>query len=446
MLLLTGLVLVLNVTTVLRVDEVSRIDEQYWIDHLLRGADFAIERTGAPILQETVREKCARGVQFDPFVPSCEKGHLNPRKYGYWHGVNITGHTPFYFFVTGPIARVLRATPIDLPPNDSLVTWARLLGSAWLLAGLYCIVRIGEILRVHRRMLIVACVLAAATPALLHADTIVSPDATAVVSGAAVLLAALSWERRGKGLAWLALAAVLGAAFSAKNGIGVVLVLVYFAYRLLAGALRQSDDDDIRPWQSYAKAGAILVVALYLAGNGWDDFYAWIQNNVFTSAGPIADITGNPIETSYGNRDAGFWQYFGLGTVFMMLPPFNDVAFPPERTHVLYQTVAKAAEYVAIGVLFAVPLRDKLTSKTAVLAYATLTTLLIAPTLTVLRNQVFSGTFDQPIWRYGLAAMPGVVIVIACAARNRFAQVALTTLTGVLYVSALYVVFRSPLA
>jgi hypothetical protein len=101
---------------------------------------------------------------------------------------------------------------------------------------------------------------------------------------------------------------------------------------------------------------------------------------------------------------------------------------------------------VAIGVLFAVPLRDKLTSKSAVLAYATLTTLLVAPTLTVLRNQVFSGTFDQPIWRYGLAAMPGVVIAIACAARNRFAQVALTTLTGVLYVSALYVVFRSPLA
>lgn len=440
MLLLAGLVLVLNVTTVLRVDQVSRIDEQYWIDHLLRGADFAIERNGAPILQETVREKCARGFE-KATVPPCKPGHLDPRDYGYWHGVNIAGHTPFYFFVTGTIARALRATPIDLPPNDSLITWARILGSAWLLAGLYGILRIGELLRVARRMLVVACIFVAATPALLHADTIVSPDATAVPAGAAVLLAALAWERRGKGLWWLALAAVLGASFSAKNGIGVVLVLVYFGFRALAGALKQSEDDDVRPWQEYAKAAAILVVALYLASSGWDELYGWLQVHVFTSP-PLADITNNPIARAYGNSDAGFWQYFGLRTVFMMLPPFNDIAFPHERTHDMYQTLAKAAEFVAIGALFAVPLRDKLTSKLSVLGFATLTTLLVAPTLTVLRNEVFSGTFDQPIWRYGLGAIPAVAIVIACAPKSRFAQWGVTALAGLLYVSAIYVVSR----
>src|SRR5207302_8704644 len=56
MLLLTFLVLALNVTTVFKVTRVSVIDERYWIDHLLHGADFSIDRGGVPIEQETVRE------------------------------------------------------------------------------------------------------------------------------------------------------------------------------------------------------------------------------------------------------------------------------------------------------------------------------------------------------------------------------------------------------
>ncbi len=457
MLLLAALVLILNVTTALRVGEVSAIDEQYWIDHLHRGADFEIERAGAPILQETVREKCERGMapsvlQVEP-VPPCEPGHLNPRKYGYWHGVNIAGKEPFYFFVTGPIARVFQATPLDLPPNDSLITWARLLGSAWALAGLYCILRIGELLAVHRRRLVVACMFIVATPALLHANTIVNPDTTALFAGAAMLLAALVWERTGqrRHLLLLGLAALVGSAFNEKNAIGVLLVLAYFGIRALsrrtssAGNREEGDDDagrdaDVRTWRQYAMAGALLVVALYLANNGWDWLYGQLQAHVFT-APPAPDLSNNPIALLYGNRDAGFWDYFGLDTIFRMFPPFQDIAPPAERTHELYLTLAKGAEYIAIGALLAVVLRDKLTSKLSMLGCATVATLLIAPTLTVLRNQWVGGTFDEPVWRYGLGALPALAIIIASSVRTRFAQVAFTVFTALLYVSALYVLF-----
>jgi hypothetical protein len=446
MLFLAALVLVLNVTTALRVEKVSAIDEQYWMDHMLRGADFTIERGGVPILQETVREKCARGmqpsvIQFDP-VPPCRRGHLNPREYGYWHGVNIAGKEPFYFLVTGPIARALRATPLDLAPNDSLITWARLLGSAWMLAGLYCLIRVGEILAVHRRLLVVASVFVATTPALLHANTIVNPDATAFLAGAATLLAALSWERSGRRMWMLGLVATAAALFNEKNAIAILLVLMYFGFRALARRIGETNDDDgdVRTWQEYVKASVLLVIALYLANNGWDWLYGQLQAHVFTS-GPVADISNNPISRLYGDRNAGFWDYFGLNTIFRMFPPFQDISPPDERTHVLYLTVTKAAEFVAIGGLLAVAFRDKLTSKLSVLGFATLSTLLIAPSLTVLRNQVVGGTFDEPVWRYGLGALPALAIIVAASARTRFAQIALTAFTALLYVSALYVLF-----
>lgn len=445
MLVLAALVLVLNVTSAFRVEKVSAIDEQYWMDHVLRASDFSIERGGVPILQETVREKCERGmqpsvIQFEP-IPPCHPGHLNPREYGYWHGVNIAGKEPFYFFVTGPIARALRATPIDLAPNDSLITWARLLGSAWFLAGLYCLIRVGEILALNRRLLAVACVFVAATPALLHANTIVNPDATAFLAGAATLLAALTWERNGGRRLWLlGLVATAAAAFNEKNAIAILLVLMYFGFRALARRIGEADDDDVRTWQEYGKAALVLMVALYLANNGWDWLYGQLQAHVFT-APPLADISNNPVAQLYGDRNAGFWDYFGVNTIFRMFPPFQDIAPPDERTHVLYLTITKAAEFVAIGGLLAVAFRDKLTSKLSVLGFATLAALLVAPTLTVLRNQWVGGTFDEPVWRYGLGALPAVAIIVAASMRTRFAQIAFTAFTAVLYVSALYVLF-----
>jgi hypothetical protein len=159
----------------------------------------------------------------------------------------------------------------------------------------------------------------------------------------------------------------------------------------------------------------------------------------------LADLSGNPIAVSYGNKDIGFWHLFGPTTVFMMFPPFQDVAPSIEHTHPLYLVMAKIAELVAIGAMIAVALRDKLTTKLSVLGFATLGTLLVAPTLTVIRNQLEGGTFDQPVWRFGLSALPALAIVLACAPRSRFAVRGMTFLVGLLYVSAIYVVFRPPL-
>ena len=445
MLLLAVLVITLNASNALRVDQVSQVDEQYWIDHLLHGADFSIDRGGTVILQETVREKCERGMEDAP-IPKCEDGHMRPSKYGYWHGINIAGGEPFYFFVTGPLARLLRATPIDLPPNDSLITWARLLASAWALIGMYLIIRIGDLLNVRRVMTAVGCVFVAATPALLHANSIVTPDATALPTGAAILFTGLWWERhRGRSVWWLVLASIVGLAFNEKNGIAVILVLAYFALRALSGRYRQADadDEDVLPWQEYAKVGGLLLVAVLVFNEAWDHIYGWIQSDLFAPP-PLGDLTGNPISVSYGNKSIGFWDLFGPTTIFRMLPPFMDVHPPYQREHLLYQVMWKSAEYVAIGAMFAVAFRDKLVNKLSVLGFATLATLIVSPTLVVLRNQIEGGTFDQPVWRFGLSALPAIAIILAAAGRTRFGRWSITLLAAALYFSAIWVVFRSP--
>ena len=116
MLLLILLVFTLNGITTHKVSQVSRIDEHFWIDHLVRGSKFEIAQAGDHLTDEATVELCLRGgVGFLGAKEKCPPGKVDPRDI-VWKGVNIAGHTPFYFLIIGPVARVLReAITIDLP-------------------------------------------------------------------------------------------------------------------------------------------------------------------------------------------------------------------------------------------------------------------------------------------------------------------------------------------
>lgn len=434
MLLLALLVFTLNGITLHKVSTVSVIDESYWIDYLVRGSHFEIEQAGDRILPESVREVCTRGSPANG-KPCGE--HPRAKDY-FFKGVNVTGHSPFYFLVTGPIARALRATPIDLPPNDSLVTWGRLLSSAWLLLGLYFMLRAGEILRVRRSMLVVASVLIAATPALLHATTTVNPDATAFAAGAAVLWAGLAWERRGKGIWLVALTTLIAAAFDPTNGIGVFILLSYFALRAIAGATGDGDEHT-RRWQEYAKLAAVMVVAAIVANRGWDRLYSWLQQHVLTVP-PQIDVSKNPISRAYSVDRISVGQLIGGQTIFAFLPPFGDVALPAARSDLFYVTLARGAELLTLVGIGAVLLRDRLSSAISTLGFALLAALLATPTLLVIYNYVVGSTYDQIVPRYGLSALPAITIVLAAAVRTRLSQTVLVAVAAGLYLSAIIVV------
>jgi hypothetical protein len=457
MLLLIVLVFTLNGITTHKVSQVSQIDEQYWIDQLVRGSKLEVTQSGDRMTDEAVYELCLRGgagvgqvatrpgstkaAQRTKVEPQpCVYGRIDAEKLGVWKGVDAAGHTPFYFLVTGPIARALRATPIDLPPDDSIVTWARLLGSVWLLIGWYLVLRVGDLLGVRRRWLTVALVFLTATQALLHASTIVNPDQTAVPSGAAVLLAALAWEKRGKGIVWVALAALVGAAMDPTNAIAILAVLIYFALRI--GADRTGNGDDLsRPWTDYLKLAAVMAVAVLVASRGWD----WFSEQFITTAqNTSVDLSKSPTSVAYDLRGQGlsFWQLFGGDIIFSMFPPFTDIAPPMQRVDELYKLTSRIAEILAIGAMIAVVLRDKIRDRIGAVAFTTVIALLVSPTVLVIYNYVVGGTFDRPIWRYGLCLLPFLAIVLATAMRTRLSKVVFVGATVALYGSAIFVVIR----
>ena len=460
MLLLIVLVFTLNGITSHKVSQVSQIDEQYWIDQLVNGSNFEITQSGDRLSDEAIYELCLRGgagvgqvatrpgsatperrQPARPVLPKhCTFGKIDAEDLGVWKGVDIAGHTPFYFLVTGPIARALRATPLDLPPNDSLVTWGRLLGSVWLLVGWYLVLRIGDLLRVNRRMLTVALVFLTGTAALLHASTIVNPDQTAVPSGAAVLLAALAWEKRGKGIVWVALAALVGAALDPTNAIAILAVFVYFALR--TAAKQMGDGDDLsRPWTDYLKLAVVMGVAVLLANRGWD----WLFARYFVHPGiPGLDLSKNPTTAAYDlqGEGLGLWHLFGGDIIFSMFPPFGDVAPPPQRMHPLFELTSRIAEVLAIGAMIAVVLRDRIKDRIGAIGFTTVITLLVSPTVLVVYNYAVGGTFDHPVWRYGLCLLPLLAVVLATAMRTRFSQWLFVGATAALYVSAIFVAVR----
>ena len=439
MLLLAVLVLALNGITVHKSEQVSIIDEPYWIDHLVRGSHFQVEHTGDVISQETLRELCTRGYEGGR-TPPCHPGHLEPKRY-LPGGVNFTGHSPFYFFITGPIARVLRASPIDLSPNDSLVTWGRLLGSAWLLLGVYFTLRAGELLGVKRRNLVIALVLVVASPSLLHLSTIVNPDATAFPAGAAVLWAALAWEQRGKGLWPFALAALVAGALDPTNAVGIMVVLGYLAVRAVWSA-RGEGDERSRPWKEYAIAAGVVVVAAVLANRGWDQLHTFlIQHDVLSGPRPLPVGVTNPLTDAYSVSHIGATQLFGSQTIFGLIPPFYDYSPPPARSDALYVTFSEGARLLAVGVLALTILREKIVGRLGALGVGLLAALLVTPVLLVLYNWWSTSTYDLIIPRYGLSALPALAIILASAMRNVVARAVVTFVAAGLYLSAIIVVF-----
>jgi hypothetical protein len=456
MLVLILLLFTLNGITVHRQSSVSALDENQWIDHLFRASKFEIAHAGERIEDETVREFCIRGgLTLPSHHPPCDAKHIDAKRYGFFGGVNIAGHTPFYFLLTAPIARALRASPIDLPPDDSLVTWARLLGTVWLLIGWYLVLRIGDILTVPRRWLVVALVFLSATPALLHASTIVNPDQTALPTGAAVLLALLAWERRGRGMVWVVLAALIAAAFDPTNGLAILVGLAYLAFRVIVGATGPARGEDAgdgeddgagedapRPWRAYLTVAILMVIAGVIGNEAWNHLDAW-----FFTAHPVVgvDLSKNPVQqiVGLGSQGLGFTQLFGPRTIFSSFPPFDDGAIIyTKRFDSVYLTMATAAQLLAIGAMVAVALRDSIRSKIGSASFALMVGLLVSPTLYVLHDYWVGGSFYQPVARYGLSAMPFLAIVVATAARTRFSKLLLVAVTAGLYLAAIAVMFR----
>jgi len=444
MLVLALLVVPLNGLAVHDSSSISPIDETGWINQLIKGSRFEVVTPGELMVDESIREFCQRGHQLFSWPACPDHGRIDASDYVY-KGVEISEHSPFYFLITGPIARALRSTPIDLPPNDSIVTWGRLLGSAWLLLGLYFTLRIGELLALSRRAMILAIGFLIVTPALWHASTIVNPDQTAIPSGAAMLLAGLSWEKSGRRLWLVGLVALLGAALDPTNAVAILLVLIYLGVRAAQRRWRSGDSESV---QQAPRAGAqlvvvaMLVLAVYLASKGWDRFKDWLyEADVIKPSSRLRNIDHNPVAQVVTQHPPTIGRAFGFTTPFAMFPPFESW-IPRDLYTAPYVAWAAASKLIAVGVIALATLGSRLRDRIGAITFATTITLLVSPTLIVLRDWLETSNYLEPAARYGLGTVPALAVIIA-ATTERWASARIVVTVGAvgLYLSALFSVF-----
>jgi hypothetical protein len=439
MLLLALLVGVLNVTTVRHVTAVSAIDEKQDIDYLVKASHLKVDQAGDRPAEQTLIELCTRGGGGYLTFPPCRPGRQDARKF-FEGGVVTAGALPLYFFITGLAARSLQTiSPKSLPPRDSLVTWGRLLGAVWLLLGCYLTVVAGDLLGVRRRLVVAAIVLAIGTPALLHATTTINPDATAFAAGAGVLLAALAWERRRIGYWVLVVAAVVAAALKMPNTVGIMVAVAFLSVRAIYGRWF-ANGDERRPVSDYMKAVAVLVLGALAAIKGWNYLDTYLQNHVIGK--PDTNTSLNPAAhaatTRYKIGHLGLDNVFGQLTVPQLLPPIDDVAPPAGRLGGIYGTFGVLAKYLLVVPLVGLLLVGRRFRGTLQhLSLAALAALLTTPVLFVLYWYYTGGTNDQIVPRYGLSAMPVLVLLLAAAAaRGRVGPWVLGAMALAMYVSA----------
>jgi hypothetical protein len=423
MLILGVLVLILNGLHVHSYSVISPFDESFHVDQLIRSSRFEFVQPDDKTTQESLDEVACRGTDdIAPWPPCKTEGRYKPEEFSY-KGWNLASSAPpYYYVVTGVTARILSA-----PEGNSIVSWGRVLGSLWLLVGVYLVVRAAEYFAVPRLPLMLGVILVVASPSLLHASNTINSDATGFVGGAAVLLAGLSWERRRAPLWVLGVAAAFCASFDSTNALGVVVVLLYFLVRAVASH-RQKLMEAVRPWREYLVAGLVAAAGAAVAVLSWRVVYELVSHDV--------DLSQTPSVRAHRIDHLDLGMLFGKDTLFSVFPPPGSGYVPPILTTTAYSLFTQAALILLGGLLIAAVVRSSRADRLSALGAATVAALILTPVMFVIYNYVSASQYFPIGPRNALTAIPAVAIVAAGVARTRVGIALLGIVAVGLYLSA----------
>ncbi len=402
----------INLGHVWRYDEVSPIDEAQHLDSLIRIPRGDLIGSGERMGQETLRiETCHRiDSPFDAAVPPCEPGAppLDVTTFQE-EGYNTAYiHPPTYYFVDGVLARVVDAV---LPGDHDLLTTGRLAGLIWVVGGVVFLWLLLDELDaglVARSALIL---LAVTAPTVLHGSATVNPDATALMTGAAVLWAALRWERERVG-AWLPLAlTALAAATKVTNLMGVAVVLLYLVLR----AVSRSGLTDEPRWWTWRVARAhllapggtgrrLLAMVAGMLGVVVTVSFAWFIGQKLLEVAPPSTV---PMVYRY---QFDRFPFTDIATSWhQTISPFVERYVAPFlRTRTVLTTAAVVDLLLVAGPVAGTILAGRRTRERTLGVAALVVLPLVGPVL-ALFNAVVQGLFVVVPSRYGLSIVPALL-------------------------------------
>jgi hypothetical protein len=412
---LAGLLLLVGVVITLHVHAYatfSPIDELHHADYMIKAAHGQLLRRGDVMGPETRREGACRGVDAAGVGPfSCDdETWLAGREFN-----TEEIQPPGYYVITGWTARALR----PLLGTASLVTAGRMVGVLWLGAGILAVWAALSILDVPVLGRLAAGALLATTPVVLHASATVTDDATAVLAGAAVLLAALAWEARRAPAFVVVLAAAVGVSFRLTNFAGAGVVVLYLVIRALRPRAEPEAAASRPPRALLLMAGAV-VATVAVTGVAWVGL-----NSAMARVGPLA----NP--NTFNQQACCLPLDSILGQVDATVTPAHDPYLVSFLQNTKVRVVVKLTDWLLLGTAVGLAALGRRGSRGEALAAAAIVGMLATGPLLTVTNYVFQGAFYGIPPRYGLSMMPALAACVALSLDKNWVRACVVSLASV---------------
>jgi hypothetical protein len=403
--------------------QLSPIDELQHIDYLEKASHGEVVARGDRVGEVAMRAEVCRGIDAAVSIPRCDAPVLRPAQFQEGGYNTAYVHPPTYYALSGVLARIGEALPVI----DDMVTAGRLTGALWLGGAVALLwVAMGDLGagRLARSSLLV---ILACSPTVLHATAIVTPDAMALLVGAALLLAILRWED-GR---WPALvpAAVAAAAIMVKstNIVAVGAAILYVAARraMVVWAARSSggapapdfvtgvEGDGAEPARSAAHADVVRVVAGLLAGVAAASI-VWVVWQGAIAKAPADEI---PMVQRFEVDSISVRDV--RGQLAATVSPLRSSYLPEVLRTPAIRSGVKVVDVALIAGLVISAVYGAAGSRRRALASATLITMVAAGPLFVVINFVFIGTFVEIPARYALAVVPFALAAVTVALERR---------------------------
>lgn len=389
------------------VDELQQID---YADHLSRGE---LPIFPAPIGQTPLKEEACRGIdaggyQFTP--PPCGVVPYDSSKYQEGGLSTQAFHPPLYYAVVGPTSRVIA----NIFSFDSLVGIQRMLGAAWLAAGLCLALAASVRIGLSRRRATLVLALVAVMPQVVYAHSTVNNDVSALFVGALALWAVI----RDTGSRWFSVLLVFVGAVAGLTkvtnglGLGVAALLVFFAPWLAARRPRK-----FSVWTRF-RPGVALLAGYLVANLVWQGIFARIR-------------LASPRDVSIFNRFEP--QQVTPASVIQHMSTYSDPFFAGQRptplsfaayvappfTKPLLMTIAFLASLIFLAAVYgSIAIYGRRKSVVTTLGACTAATLLLAGPLQfygvyLATSAGYSNT------RYSWSVLPAYAVVTALAVKGK---------------------------
>jgi hypothetical protein len=417
--------------------DMSPVDELQHIDYLFKAP--AVVHSGEKVGQEAMREQACRGlVLWATPVPCDPEATYDPEDFQESGSNTAAIYTPLYYTLTRVVA-----LPLDLVPGVGLVTAARLAGGVWLAAGLVVSLLAARRLGAHPYTATPLLLATASVPTVLYPAATITPDALALLGGAALLWSVLWWQDAPSRRWWLpALLSALVVLVKALNIVVVVLVALYVLLRVVTAEVRRRrtaaagtdvvvvDDRAPRPAQAAIVITAMSVLSLALA-------FGYI---LYTGATAVASSDGVDM-TERTRADA-----FPLAPMIEHTGVFLQVFYDAGSWNVLGSVGVVNQRLLGLfvfGATFAAALvARKVSADLRLMAASLLVVGLVGAPLIMAFTYLSQGIVVPIPGRYALTLIPAGVAVAAATLRDRPARITAQVVGVLLFLATLAFLLR----